>query len=71
VKIPVDGPLEVPGADLGVPRAGCCTPTCASLLRGIGLAGHEARARALKFSWDEATRLFQAYLVPAHAERVA
>jgi glycosyltransferase involved in cell wall biosynthesis len=67
---PVDGPLEVIGEDgdtgHGGARGGAMD---ANLQRAwfsaLGVPRHEARARALAFSWTHATRLFVANLVPA------
>lgn len=60
---PVDGPLEVLGE---TPQQGgvlhedllhACYAT-------LAVPRHEARARALAFSWEQATQLFASYLVP-------
>ncbi|MDB5847295.1 MAG: alpha-mannosyltransferase [Rhodoferax sp.] len=66
---PVDGPLEVLGADQGRTAGGVLhTDLREAFFGALATPRHEARARALQFSWDEATRLFLAHLVPAHAE---
>lgn len=68
---PVDGPLEVLGQ---------AAPAAASSYRGgvmhqdlqqafygaLGVPRHEARSRALEFSWKRSTQLFLSHLVPAH-----
>lgn len=60
---PVDGPLEVlgqpdcQGGALNEDLQQACFAT-------LAVPRHEARARALQFSWAEATRLFISHLVP-------
>lgn len=72
---PVDGPLEVLGQGGATARGGASGGVLDGDLqrawfRGLGVPRHEARARALAFSWAHATRLFVANLVPARpAER--
>jgi glycosyltransferase involved in cell wall biosynthesis len=66
---PVDGPLEV----LGRPRddgRGSLGGSMRDDLRqacyaALAVPRHEARTRALDFSWEQAARLFLSYLVPA------
>ncbi len=61
---PVDGPLEVlgqpdsHGGALNEDLQQACFAT-------LAIPRHEARARALQFSWAEATRMFTGHLVPA------
>lgn len=67
---PVDGPTEVLGqAHNGLHGRGRGGVMDEDLRRGteaaLALPRHEARARALEFSWHEATRQFVAHLVPA------
>lgn len=60
---PVDGPLEVlgqpacQGGALHEDLQQACFAT-------LAVPRHEARARALQFSWAGATRLFTSHLVP-------
>ena len=66
---PVDGPLEVLGQDGDAARGGARGGAMdEDLLRAwfqaLGVPRHEARARALAFSWTHATRMFVANLVP-------
>ncbi len=65
--LPVDGPLEVMGADKGNVQGGALD---ADLLQAWQAARkvprHEARLRALHFSWEEATQSFISHLVPVH-----
>ncbi len=64
---PVDGPLEVLGQPLsqgGVMHEDLLSACFAAL----ALPRHEARARALSFSWAHATQLFVGHLVPVSQE---
>jgi glycosyltransferase involved in cell wall biosynthesis len=65
---PVEGPLEVVGA----PAKGGVLhmDLAAAWYKALATPRHEARARALDFSWAHASRLFIGHLVPAVA-RVA
>jgi glycosyltransferase involved in cell wall biosynthesis len=73
---PVDGPLEVLGrpnhdgrGSLGGVMHEDLQQACYAAL---ATPRHDARARALDFSWQHAAQLFLAHLVPAHkARRVA
>ena len=62
---PVDGPLEVLGKPDGSSHGGVMD---ADLRRAcysaLALPRHEARRRALDFSWVHAAQLFESYLVP-------
>ncbi len=63
---PVDGPLEV----LGKPDGSCHGGVMEAELRqayygALAVPRHEARLRALDFSWQRAAQLFENYLVPA------
>ena len=68
---PVDGPLEVLNRPDGSSHGGVMDldlkQACYSAL---AVPRHEARARALEFSWLHATQLFEAYLVPARQGEV-
>jgi glycosyltransferase involved in cell wall biosynthesis len=64
---PVDGPLEV----LGKPDGSCHGGVMHEDLRqacysALAVPRHEARQRALDFSWTHAAQLFESYLVAAH-----
>lgn len=73
---PVDGPLEVlgcrdeQGRSLGGAMHEDLQQACFSALV---VSRHEARARALDFSWPHATALFASFLVPArgHSSKAA
>ena len=65
---PVDGPLEVlgqPQSQGGVMNDNLLEACYAAL----ALPRHEARARALAFSWAQATQLFVSHLVPVSQDR--
>jgi glycosyltransferase involved in cell wall biosynthesis len=66
---PVDGPLEVLGrmrADGSGPLGGVMHQDLQqAAYAALGVPRHEARARALDFSWKEAAQLFAGFLVPA------
>ncbi|MEY2618162.1 MAG: hypothetical protein RL522_1164 [Pseudomonadota bacterium] len=69
---PEDGPLEVlaarrhpSGPRLGGSLNEDLRVACHEALR---LPRHEARARALEFSWEEATRRFVSFLVPCNQD---
>ena len=69
---PVDGPLEVLGADQGRATGGVLhTDLREAFFGALATPRHEARARALHFSWEEATRLFLSHLVPAQPAQSA
>ena len=60
---PVDGPLEVLGQPQ--PRGGVLHADLQQAsFAALAVPRHEARARALEFSWAEAGRLFVGHLVP-------
>lgn len=60
---PVEGPLEVVGAPA---RGGVLDHDLATgWYRALALPRHEARARAMDFSWTYASLLFLGHLVPA------
>lgn len=60
---PVEGPLEV----LGTPAQGGALDEdlSAAWYRAVALPRHEARARALHFTWAHASQMFVGHLVPA------
>lgn len=68
---PADGPLTV----LGRPRADGCGSLGGAMheelqkacFAALAVPRHEARERALDFSWAQAARLFSDYLVPVRA----
>jgi glycosyltransferase involved in cell wall biosynthesis len=65
---PVDGPLEV----LGKPDGSCDGGVMHADLRqacfgALAVPRHEARLRALDFSWAQSAQLFETYLVAARA----
>jgi len=68
---PVDGPLEVlgrrdpHGRSLGGAMHEDLQQACYAAL---AVPRHEARARALDFSWQHATQLFAGFLVPARRQ---
>lgn len=63
---PVEGPLEV----VGTPAKGgvLSEDLAAAWYKALAIPRHEARARALDFSWAHASRLFISHLVPATAK---
>ncbi|MGH6626233.1 MAG: glycosyltransferase family 4 protein [Burkholderiaceae bacterium] len=68
---PVDGPLEVLGQDSGPGQGGVLHEDLkAACYSALAVPRHEARSRALAFSWTQATQLFLEYLVPARQDRV-
>ncbi len=63
---PVDGPLEVLGDGSGKVRGGVLHEDLqAASYAALAVPRHEARARALDFSWHHATQLFISHLVDA------
>jgi glycosyltransferase involved in cell wall biosynthesis len=65
---PVEGPLEVVGAPA---RGGVLDhDLAAGWYRALALPRHEARARAMDFSWAYASLLFLGHLVPAKRGQV-
>ena len=64
-----DGPMEVLGAhEGGQARGGVLdTDLLAAAQAALAVPRHEARNRALAFTWAHAARLFQQFLVPARA----
>lgn len=63
---PVDGPLEVLGKPDGSCHGGVMnTDLRAACYSALALPRHEARLRALDFSWTHATQMFESYLVQA------
>jgi glycosyltransferase involved in cell wall biosynthesis len=67
---PVDGPLEVLGqAGRGVRGGVLHQDLRTACLNALAVPRHEARARALDFSWRHAAQLFASHLVPANRGR--
>jgi glycosyltransferase involved in cell wall biosynthesis len=65
----VDGPMEVLGAQQGAPQGGMLHVDLHQAWEAARkLPRHEARLRALCFSWEEATERFMTFLVPAQAD---
>jgi glycosyltransferase involved in cell wall biosynthesis len=68
---PVDGPLEVLGEEAKAPaahghRGGVMHSDLQQAFYGaLAIPRHEARNRALEFSWTRSTQLFLSHLVPA------
>jgi len=66
---PVDGPFEVLGQAEGKASGGALDADLRQAwLQALSVPRHEARARALNFSWEQASRQFLAHLVPARRE---
>jgi glycosyltransferase involved in cell wall biosynthesis len=64
---PVEGPWEVVGVP---PQGGVLTDDLTAAWYGaLAVPRHEARTRALHFSWAYAALLFAGHLVPARADR--
>ncbi len=63
---PVDGPLEVVGLPDGSQRGGVLHADLqTACYNALAVPRHEARARAMHFSWAHAAQLFEAFLVPS------
>jgi glycosyltransferase involved in cell wall biosynthesis len=63
---PVDGPLEVLGQEDGRIMGGALDEDLRQAwFRAQAVPRHEARQRALHFSWEQASRQFLGHLVPA------
>jgi glycosyltransferase involved in cell wall biosynthesis len=63
---PVDGPLEVLGAHEERTQGGALHADLRQACEAaLAVPRHEARARALVFSWAQSARLFESHLVPA------
>lgn len=61
---PVDGPLEVLGNGAGQVLGGVLHEDLRTAsFAALGVSRHEARARALDFSWQQATQVFVGHLV--------
>lgn len=62
-----DGPMEVLGAHAGGQARGGVLDTdlLVAAQNALAVPRHEARNRALEFTWAHAARLFQQFLVPA------
>ena len=63
---PVDGPLEVVGLPDGSQRGGVLHADLqTACYKALAVPRHEARARAMSFSWQQAAQLFEGFLVPS------
>ncbi len=68
--LPVDGPLEVLGDAHGRVHGGVLHEDLRhATLRALAVPRHEARARALEFSWAQTAQRFVEHLVPSGAVR--
>jgi glycosyltransferase involved in cell wall biosynthesis len=66
---PVDGPLQVLGADQGSPKGGVLDKQLAdAAVRALQLPREEARLRAEFFGWPQTVALFRSFLMPIKAE---
>ena len=66
---PVDGPLQVMGADQGPPAGGVLSESLAdATLQALQLPRQEARNRAEIFGWPHTVALFKGYLTPIKHE---
>jgi glycosyltransferase involved in cell wall biosynthesis len=64
---PVDGPLEVLGKSDGSCHGGVMHPDLKLAYFGaLAIPRHQARTRALDFSWVQAARIFEGHLVAVH-----
>ncbi len=64
---PVDGPLQVLGADAGPAQGGVLDADLRSaVLQALSIPRQQARQRALAFGWNHAARLFASHLVSVH-----
>ena len=73
---PVDGPLEVlckaGGTDDGVHHGGVLHADLQqACYQALAVPRHEARLRALDFSWSQAAQLFEGFLVSAHPHKAS
>ncbi len=69
---PVDGPLEVLGKPDGSCHGGVMHEDLQqACYKALAVPRREARLRALDFSWVQASKLFQDYLVPARPNRTS
>lgn len=67
---PVDGPLQVLGADQGAAQGGVLDDDLgAALNRALLVPRAQARQRAQAFGWDAAAHLFVDHLVSVHAKQ--
>lgn len=65
---PVDGPIEVLGQYGGAAKGGVLhDDLLIACYQALAVPRHEARTRALGFSWVQATRLFLGHLVPVQS----
>lgn len=67
---PVDGPLQVLGADQGQMHGGVLHEDLrTAAIEALNVPRQQARERALEFGWDAAAQLFLSHLVSVHAEQ--
>jgi glycosyltransferase involved in cell wall biosynthesis len=67
---PVDGPLQVLGADQGQMLGGVLHEDLrTAAIEALNVPRQQARERALEFGWDAAAQLFLSHLVSVHAEQ--
>lgn len=66
---PVDGPLQVLGADQGSPKGGVLNNhLAAAAVQALQLPRDEARRRAETFGWPQTVALFKTFLTPIKDE---
>lgn len=67
---PVDGPLQVLGADSGAPPKGgaLASDLLTATQAALAIPRSQARARALDFTWAQTAKLFEEYQVPARSQ---
>lgn len=67
---PVDGPLQVLGADRGLPQGGVLDESLqVAAIRALAIPREAARMRSEAFAWSHAAQLFAAYLVSVHRQQ--
>jgi glycosyltransferase involved in cell wall biosynthesis len=67
---PVDGPLQVLGADLGKMLGGVLHEDLrTAAIQALSVPRQQARARSEAFGWDAAAQLFFSHLVSVHARQ--
>lgn len=67
---PVDGPLQVLGADQGQMLGGVLHEDLrVAATKALTVSRHQARERSQAFGWDAAAQLFFSHLVSVHAQK--
>lgn len=67
---PVDGPLQVLGADEGLPQGGVLADDLqTAATRALAIPRDAARLRSEAFGWHHAARLFAGHLVSVHRQQ--